>query len=220
MAITTPNKLPRRLSRRDTFTYFVLILGVIGSVIAITAIEPEGGVVKGEVPAITYSTDTPDEDPIRKDYAWRGNAGDPKYIDLPTIRTGGFVQKMGVDQRTQIAVPTNINLAGWFADTARPGQPGLSIIDGHVNGRKADGIFKNLKNLKGGDEFTVTLGNGKGLRYRVFGKTSVATKDAPGVLFSQDPTKKSQLNLITCGGAFDTKANSYEQRVIITAELL
>src|SRR5262245_48002539 len=84
---------------------------------------------------VTYSTDQPDENEPPKDYNWSGTATDPKKIIIPSIGVDAFVQQVGVDQKKQIAVPDNIHMVGWFINSVRPGQKGLSIIDGHVNGR-------------------------------------------------------------------------------------
>jgi sortase A len=169
---------------------------------------------------ITYSTDTPDETKPKKEYQWRGGANDPRLINLPTIQTEGFIQNVGVDQNKQIAVPNNIHLAGWFVDSVQPGQTGLSIIDGHVDGRKNDGIFKHLAGLKENDEYTIEMGDGRLKRYRVKTTVTVATKDAAGILFSQDPKIKSQLNLVTCGGSFDRQSRQYDKRIIVSSELI
>lgn len=87
---------------------------------------------------ITYSTDSPDEEKPNDSYVWRGLPTDPKYIDMPSINASGYVQSVGKDQYSAVAVPNNIHMGGWFVDMALPGQPGLSIIDGHVTGRKND----------------------------------------------------------------------------------
>jgi len=169
---------------------------------------------------ITYSTDTPDETRPDNGYKWRGRAGDPKYIRLPSIQTEGFIQNVGVDQNKQVAVPNNIHLAGWFVDSVRPGQTGLSIVDGHVDGRAETGIFKRLADLKENDEYAVEMGDGSLKRYRVKKVVAIDTKDAANVLFSQDPKVKSQLNLITCGGNFDQQSQQYDKRIIVVSELV
>jgi LPXTG-site transpeptidase (sortase) family protein len=170
---------------------------------------------------VTYSTDRPSEEkPNKNTYKWTGAADEPKYIVLPTIKAEGFVQKVGVDQNKQIAVPTNIHLAGWFIDTVKPGAKGLSILDGHVNGRVNNGIFKDLAKVKKADEFTVELGDGTIKKYKVLDITTLPTKESVNVLFSQNPKVKSQLNLITCGGKFDAKTQQYDSRVIVSAELI
>jgi sortase (surface protein transpeptidase) len=170
---------------------------------------------------VTRSTDKPDEKPVSKDYAWKGGDRDPKFIELPSIASSGFVQQMGVDQNKQIAVPTNIHLAGWFVDSVRPGRKGLSIIVGHVNGVQSDaGIFKQLGKLKAEEEFKLTLGNGDKLTYKVMDVKSYKTAESANYLFSQSPGIESQLNLVTCSGSYDKAARSYDQRTIVTAKLL
>lgn len=172
-------------------------------------------------PAITHSTNKPIEVAPQKDtYKWVGGSDDPKYIDLPTISAEGFIQKAGIDQNNQIAVPNNIYMAAWFNKSSQPGKPGLSIIDGHVNGRVNDGIFKKLTSLKVGDTYAVELGNGSIKKFKVIKLDTVDTADAVNVLFSQDPTVVSQLNLITCTGTFDAPTHSYNKRLIVSSAYL
>ena len=169
---------------------------------------------------ITYSIDTPDETRPGSDYKWRGGPDDPKYIKLPSIQAEGFIQNVGIDQKREVAVPNNVHMAGWFVDSTRPGQQGLSIIDGHVDGRQNDGIFKQISELKESDEYTVETGSGNLKRYQVNQVVTIDVKDAADVLFSQDPKVKSQLNLITCGGNFDQQSRRYDKRVIVVSELI
>lgn len=169
-------------------------------------------------PIITYSTNTPSEETVTPTtYTWQGGGDDPKRIRMPSLGVDAFVQRLGVDQNKQIAVPTNINLAGWFVDGAKPGQPGLSIIAGHFDGQQGDAVFKKLNMLKAGDTFQVERGDGTAISFKVIQVTHTAIKDAASVLFSQDPKLKSQLNLVTCGGTFDEQAKTYDQRVIVAA---
>ena len=66
---------------------------------------------------------------------------------LQVISIDAYLQNVGVDQNNQIAVPNNIHIAGWFVDSVRPGENGLSVIDGHVDGRVAnEGVLRTLKN--------------------------------------------------------------------------
>lgn len=176
--------------------------------------------VNGTNSVVVYSTDHPSEEPINKSQ-YKSTAGptEPKYITLPTIKAEGFVEKVGVDQNTEMAVPTNINLAGWYVEALAPGQSGLSIIDGHLDGYKHDGIFKNLEKLKPGQIYVIERGDGKQLTFKVKSVTSVPTDQAATKLFAHDPAIKSQLNLITCGGKFDQSKKQYEKRVIVVSEL-
>jgi sortase (surface protein transpeptidase) len=165
---------------------------------------------------VTQSTDNPSEEPL-DDYVWSGRPTEPKYIEIPSIGAGGFIQKVSIDQRKEVGVPSNINLAGWFIKGAIPGEKGLSIIDGHVDGISKPGIFKKLENVKVGTEFTVEFGNGSKKTFKTTGKSRVSIAVAPAVLFSQDPTVTSQLNLITCGGQYDKGNRRYLDRIIVTS---
>jgi LPXTG-site transpeptidase (sortase) family protein len=170
---------------------------------------------------LAYSTNKPSEALVAKD-TYKSTAGpeEPKYLALPTIHAEGYIQKMGIDQNNQVAAPNNVNLAGWYVNSLVPGQAGLSIVDGHVDGLHGPGIFLNLSKLAPGDQFTVELGNGTVQTFKVRQVSNVDDSAATTALFSRDSSIASQLNLITCGGIFDQKAHAYKQRTIVVSELL
>lgn len=169
---------------------------------------------------ITYSTNEPNESKKDADnYKWVGSPNDPKKIVIQKINVDAYVQKAGVDQNKKVAVPNNVHLAAWFTESVRPGENGLSIIDGHVSGRKTEGVFKNLKNLQKGDTFNIERGNGTKLTFKVFETRTVPEGEAATILFSQNPKVLSQLNLITCGGEFNKQSGQYKDRVIVLSEL-
>lgn len=198
----------------------ILALFTIATFIYLKGRKAHTPVLVQESSAVTYSTDNPSEEKPKDDYKWAGKADDPKYIRLSTIQTEGYIQNVGVDQHTQVAVPNNIHVAGWFTDSVRPGEKGLSIIDGHLNGLQKDGIFVHLQNLKKDDIFTVEFGNGTKKQFKVTDTVTVDTKEAANLLFSQNPNSVSQLNLITCGGNFDRSSRLYDKRVIVYSELV
>jgi LPXTG-site transpeptidase (sortase) family protein len=172
-------------------------------------------------PVITYSTDTPDESKTNADnYKWNGAPDEPKKIRISKISVDAYVQKAGKDQDNRVAVPNNVHLAGWFNESAKPGQPGYSVIAGHVSGRTTDGVFKQLGLLKNGDEFEVELGNGEIKRYKVIDTKQVKESESASILFSQNPKVKSQVNLITCGGNFNDSTDQYDDRIIVSGELI
>lgn len=171
---------------------------------------------------ITRSTDTPSETkPTDACKTYTVPADHPRYIDIPEVSASGCVVQVGIDQHGAIAVPDNIYTAAWYVNSVLPGQPGLSVIDGHISGiYKQDAIFQHLSQLKSGDHFTVTLGSGKVLHYEVFKEQSVPLANAVGVLLTKDPGVTSQLNLITCGGVYDKKVGLYDHRVVVSAKLV
>jgi LPXTG-site transpeptidase (sortase) family protein len=168
---------------------------------------------------VTVSAEHPSEAAIAKDtYRSTAVGAEPKYLRLPSLKAEGFVEKVGIDQHRQVAVPTNIHLAGWFSSSVTPGELGLSIIDGHLDGSRQPGIFAHLDRLKSGDQFSVELANGKTRTFLVKSVQSLSVDKTAAVLFSQIPGISRQLNLITCGGTF-TKSAGYDHRVVVSASL-
>lgn len=198
---------------------FVLVLIACGLVIALT--QSSSNPSKGDQPDIvTHSTDQPDEQKPGPDYNWVGASNDPKKIIIPSVGIDGFVQKVGVDQNNQIAVPNNVHMAGWFIDSVRPGEKGLSIIDAHLDGRiNAEALFSTLPSVKQNDAITVEFGDGSQKVFIVSEMHEVGLNEASSVLFSQNPTATNQLNLITCVGTYDKAANTYDKRFIVYAQL-
>ena len=159
-----------------------------------------------------------ENDPIKAGYVWSGGPEDPKKIVINKIGVDNFIQQVGINEKKEVAAPTNIFLAGWYNKSARPGNKGLSIIDGHLDGYTKPGIFNRLGELKAGDEYSVELGNGKKINYKVLKTETVDTSKAADVLFSQNLKVKNQLNLITCGGNYDKNKKLYDKRIIVSAE--
>lgn len=192
--------------------FFLALAGVFIFIASNQSKDESGGSI------IVHSTSEPSEERPSNNYNWKGEKKDPKKIKIPSIGVDAFIQKVGVDQYKEVAVPNNLFLVGWFVNTVRPGEKGLSLIDGHVTGRRNDGIFKDLKNLKEGDQYTVELGDGTTISYEVTATQSLKTKDATSVIFSQDPKIPSQLNLVTCSGRFDDKSRRYEERLVVSSK--
>lgn len=162
---------------------------------------------------------SPTEDvvPVKQSYSNAPAPDEPEQIVLPTIGTTAFIQRVGVDQNHEIGVPDNIHLAGWFSESVKPGDAGLSIIDGHVTGKTQDGVFINLPKLRVGDHFLVVFGNGATKPFVVREIHEVATRDAAAVLYSQVPTIRNQVNLVTCAGSYRTNTG-YDKRLIVVGE--
>lgn len=197
----------------------VLLLSV--TVLFLIVLRPQYSLLPDPVAkVVTYSTNIPEEVPPSETYEWVGGTDDPKKIVIPSIGVDSYVQNVGIDQNNDVAVPENIHLAGWFVESVRPGNKGLSIIDGHLNGIKEDGIFIHLEKLKPGDVVTVESGDGSSLNFAVKNIQIVDLATAAEVLYSQDPSIRHQLNLVTCGGEYDRDIRLYNKRVVVVSELM
>ena len=210
----------KRLKSNKRILFLGVFIIVVCIVVWFIAKERVNSPVTDETEIVTYSTDSPSEEKPGDNYVWKGSPQNPNNISINSVGINSYIQAVGVDQNKEVAVPSNIHLAGWFTSSVSPGQKGLSIIDGHVNGRTQDGVFKNLPDVQKDDEVLVTLGNGTVNKFKVFEITEVGEPEAASILFSQNPKVSNQLNLITCVGSFNQNTRRYDKRVIVSAELV
>jgi len=133
------------------------------------------------------------------------------HIDTELIRLG-LMPDGTID-----VLPLPYDVAGWYEEGPRPGQPGPAVILGHVDS-KEDGpaVFFNLKTLSMGADVYVDRADGTTVKFRVTSRSQV-----PKTLFPTDlvygPTLEASLRLVTCGGSFDRSTRNYRDNVIVYA---
>ena len=147
-------------------------------------------------------------------------ADQPRRLMLPTISTVGLVQKVGLNQQGAISVPNNINFVGLYTGGVLPGDPGLSIIDGHVTGRYNDGVFRDLAKLKPGDVFDVEYGDRSTRSFTVVDLKMLPEAETSAYMLNKRDDIAKQLNLITCGGKFDKDSQTYDQRLVVVSKAI
>ena len=167
---------------------------------------------------VNQSIDHPDERDIQiSDTDYNIVADQPRLLKLPRLQKQAYLQRINTDSVGRLVAPTNIGLAGWYINSAKPGEAGLSIIDGHVSGRYKPGVFKRLNELRPGDRIIVQYGNRSERQFTVTSSQQMSEQKASEVLFHQSPDIKSQLNLITCAN-YDRQTKSYRDRIIVVAK--
>ncbi len=141
--------------------------------------------------------------------------GVPNTLAIPAIGVSAPVEQVGLDAKGNMDVPKNPNNTAWYAPGARPGQPGNSVIAGHVDYRGIGPVvFWNLRNLTPGTEVFVTDDAGKRRRFVVTAVEVYPADNAPlERIFGGAPD--SQLNLISCIGDFDPGTASYNNRIVV-----
>ncbi len=142
-------------------------------------------------------------------------AGEPGSVSIPSIGAYSSLVSLGLDERNRHEVPpvSQPQQAGWYEPGPEPGQVGPAIILGHVNGGGEPGVFVDLHNVQPGDEVIVddfTF---------VVTEVESADKDAFPAERVYSETDKPELRVITCGGAFDQGVGSYENNIIVYADL-
>lgn len=166
---------------------------------------------------ILEAGDSPVEIAPTKSCRYEVKESEPRRLVIPSLGIDACVQRLGLDQNGAIGAPVNVHVAGWFTGSSRPGQRGLSILDGHNRGASSDGVFVNLHALKVGRRISIEQGNGEALEYVV---RSVATHDREVTmerLYDGAARYPEALGIITCAGDWDRAVATRSERVVVIA---
>ncbi|MGZ6004600.1 MAG: class F sortase [Candidatus Saccharimonadales bacterium] len=166
------------------------------------------------------SADVPSENkPSNEDLNNYSVAPDmPRLLEITKIKLKSRVRPVGVKADNSLMAPDNIFDVGWYNGSAKPGQAGAAVIDGHVHGPTKPGVFIDLNQLDSGDKIQIERGDHKIIHYIVV-KTKVydiSSIDMAAVMSSIAPGQNG-LNLITCTGSIDSRTDSYTQRLVVFA---
>lgn len=142
----------------------------------------------------------------------------PRKLSVEKLGIEARILRLGVTVDNQFKAPANIYDTGWFEGSAKPGELGAVLLDGHVHGPTQPGVFVGLKKLQKGDKISLERGDGKIFTYSVVtSKTYAADKVDMGAALSSIAPGKPGLNLITCTGEIDKQTNHYKDRLIVFA---
>lgn len=133
--------------------------------------------------------------------------GRPVALAVPALGIDRPLQVLGRQADGSLEVPTRYEDVGvWDGD-------GPVVLAGHVDSTTGPAVFARLRELAAGDAVVVTGADGRPARYLV-DRVEQHAKDAFPTfeVFTGDG-----LRLITCGGAFDRRAGSYRDNVVVFA---
>jgi sortase (surface protein transpeptidase) len=142
----------------------------------------------------------------------------PVRIEIPSIGVASSLDRLGRAPDRTVEVPSRWEVAGWYAPGTRPGDPGSAVILGHVDSKGGPAVFFRLRELRRGDDITVTRADGSSVRFAVDRTEQYDKRRFPtdAVYY---PTLAPELRLVTCGGEFDATAGHYRSNVIVFATL-
>jgi len=142
----------------------------------------------------------------------------PRFIRISKLGVYARVQRQGLTKTGALKAPGNVYDAGWYENSSKPGQGGAMLLDGHVAGPTAKGVFNRIKDLKAGDVIEIERGDGQKFSYSVAKSTvsDAASTDMAAALTSVVPGKAA-LNLITCTGKYNSSTGEYDQRITVFA---
>jgi hypothetical protein len=143
----------------------------------------------------------------------------PVRLRIPAIAVDTVLMDLGLQGDGTMEVPPDGVQAGWYTGAPTPGERGPAIIAGHVDWRGYPAVFGRLHTLGPDDEIIVAREDGTEAAFRVtrieqFPKNAFATSKVYGNI------DYAGLRLITCGGSFDPQSQSYDDNVVVFAELV
>jgi sortase (surface protein transpeptidase) len=143
----------------------------------------------------------------------------PRRLSIPSIDVNAGIGVVGLQSNDQVEVPPNTRVVSWFRYGPTPGQPGSSVILGHVDSYVGPGVFFRLRDLKAGASIQVILADDVTATFRVIKVVQYSKTDFPDRLV-YGPHGGRLLNLVTCGGVFDHATGHYESNIVVFSRLV
>lgn len=184
----------------------IVIIGILLSVV----------VLSGGYTLRTYFSPTPSETKAEKQYA----VLPPVSMRIPSLKVQTSIESVAKDTQGRMDVPKDVFNTAWYNLGPKPGEVGNAVIAGHLDtpsGKPA--IFYKLDTMKKGDEIEIKDASGITYVYRVVDKKNYPVEKFP-ITEVFGPSNIARLNLITCDGAFDQKANTYSKRTVVFSKLV
>jgi LPXTG-site transpeptidase (sortase) family protein len=144
----------------------------------------------------------------------------PTRLLIPRISVDAPFTDLAIGRSGQLEPPPadDVNLVGWHAEGASPGEAGTSIIAGHVDTATSAAVFAELGELKKGDRFYVARADRRKASFVVDSVETFDKEHFPDQRVYAD-TSQAQVRLITCAGDYDRDAKDYTDNLVVFAHL-
>lgn len=143
----------------------------------------------------------------------------PVGLSVPAIGVSVSVSQLALNPDKTVQVPTNFQEPGWYRLGPAPGELGSAVILGHVDSFRGPAVFFRLRYLRAGDAVAVSLADGATAHFVVTAVATYSKQSFPAQLVYA-AHGGSSLQLVTCGGQFDTHTRSYLSNVVVYTSLV
>jgi hypothetical protein len=140
----------------------------------------------------------------------------PVAVEIPATGVDANVVPEPVEPDGALVIPAP-HLVGWDEDGPAPGQPGTTLLAGHVDDFGVPGAFLRLDAVPLGATVTVDTAGGGVFRYRVVERL-VQPQSALVSSHLLQTTGAPRLVLMSCGGVYDPSVHLYEDNIVIVAQ--
>ncbi|MEU3842875.1 class F sortase [Streptomyces sp. NPDC028635] len=144
----------------------------------------------------------------------------PTRLLIPAIAVDAPFTDLALDTSGRLQPPPadDTNLVGWYAKGPSPGEPGTSVIAGHVDTKTSAAVFARLYELQKGDLVYVDRADGRRAAFVVDSAETFDKDDFPSDRVYAD-TPQAEVRLITCAGSYDRSAKDYTQNLVVFGHL-
>lgn len=140
----------------------------------------------------------------------------PARLRIPAINVDAAMEDLNMTREGELRPPIDPDRAGWFPDSAVPGELGSAVIAGHRDSTRGPAVLFRLIDLRPGDIVHVTRSDGVEVQFEVVEVRRVPQDEFPTASV-YGATPDSSLRLITCGGVFDRVSGRYRDNVLVLA---
>ncbi len=216
------------IGRRGAQWMLALAAVVAGAVVLIVAIRAQVSAPKpphavGRINPQVSPTVTPTT-PGRAAHTRPGPLGpsQPVSLSIPAIGVRTPVFPIGLAADGTLAVPQpgpHLNHAAWFKNSPTPGQPGPSVIEGHVDSVQGVSVFFKLGAIRPGNRVLVSRADGTKLVFTVDGVRDYLKSRFPtNLVYGASRVGVPELRLITCSD-FNTSIHHHLGNEVVFAHL-
>lgn len=143
----------------------------------------------------------------------------PVTLSIPAIGLNVPLSQLGLNPNGTVEVPTDFQEPGWYRFGPSPGQLGSAVILGHVDSYLGPAVFFKLRTMRPGDQVEVALADGVTTHF-VVRQVAIYPKTQFPTVLVYGSHGYSGLQLVTCGGVFDTQTRSYLSNVVVYTSLV
>jgi sortase (surface protein transpeptidase) len=143
----------------------------------------------------------------------------PVTLSIPAIGLNVPLSQLGLNPNGTVEVPTDFQEPGWYRFGPSPGQLGSAVILGHVDSYLGPAVFFKLRTMRPGDQVDVALADGVTTHF-VVRQVAIYPKTQFPTVLVYGSHGYSGLQLVTCGGVFDTQTRSYLSNVVVYTSLV
>lgn len=143
----------------------------------------------------------------------------PRAVYIDKIGVAAKVLQTGINTDGTLQSPDTASDVGWYINSAKPGQSGAMLLDGHTDTQAVPpGVFSYLGDLVLGDTIVIERGDGKRSDYTVVNIQTLPLEEVDMSALLVPYNNASQgVNLITYIGNWTSDGGTLDHRLIVYA---